>query len=105
MQDIVENKLGITTEIEFECCRRTGKFKRNQSKTITIVCKLFRFEDKEIILQNAKKLKDTDIFIYEDFGKVTMELQKSPWENVLGHCQQNKMVCLNYKWVVVRDCR
>ena len=105
MQDIIENKLRITTEIEFECCRRTGKFKRNQSKTITIVCELFRFEDKEIILQNAKKIKDTGIFIYEDFGKVTMELQKSFWENVLGHRQQNKMVCLNYKCVVVRDRR
>ena len=41
VQDIVENKLGITTEIEFDRCHRTGKFKKNESKPRRIVCRLF----------------------------------------------------------------
>ena len=45
MQDIVENKLGTTTEFEFDRCHRTGKFKRNQSKPRRIVCRLLRFKD------------------------------------------------------------
>ena len=52
MQDIVENKSGITTEIEFDGCHRTGKFKKNQSKSRTIVYSLLRFKDKEKNLQN-----------------------------------------------------
>ena len=28
VRDIVENKLGITTEIEFDRCHRTGKFNK-----------------------------------------------------------------------------
>ena len=33
-------------------------------------------------MQNAKKLKDKGIFIYEDFSKVIMEVRKSIWEEV-----------------------
>ena len=44
VQDIVENKLGNTTEIEFEHCRCTGKFSINQSKPGTVVCRLLRFK-------------------------------------------------------------
>ena len=47
MQDIVEKKLGITVEIDFDRCHRTGKFKRNQSTPRTIVCRLLRFKDKK----------------------------------------------------------
>ena len=54
-----------------------GKFQRNKSITRTVVCKLLRFKDKHKVLLNAKKLKDTGIFIYEDFSKATMELRKS----------------------------
>ena len=79
VQDIVEKKLGITVEIDFDRCRRTGKFKRNQSKPRTIVCRLLRFKDKEKNLQNSKKLKDTGIFIYEDFCKTTMVI----WREII----------------------
>ena len=64
VQDIVKNKLGITAEIEFDRCHRTCKFKKNQAKPRTIVCRLLRFKDKEKILQNSKKLKNTGTFIY-----------------------------------------
>ena len=74
VQDIVKNKLGITAEIEFDRCHRTGKFKKNQAKPRTIVCRLLRFKDKEKILQNSKKLNNTGTFIYEDFCKETMEM-------------------------------
>ena len=60
--DIVENKLRIITEIEFEHYHRTGKFKKNQFKPRTIVCRLLRFKSKEKVLQNQKKLKDAGFF-------------------------------------------
>ena len=40
----------------------------------TAVCKFLRFKDKYEVLQNIKKkLKNTGIFIYENFSKATME--------------------------------
>ena len=54
-------------------------------------------------LQNAKKLKDTGIFIYEDFCSDTMELPESLWKKVLEYRRQGKYAYLNYRTIVVRD--
>ena len=77
-----------------------GKHKRNRPRTI--IFKLNKFKDKQKILRNARNLKDTGIFIYEDFCDDTMELRKSLWEQVLEHHRQNKIAYLNYKIIVVR---
>ena len=66
-----------------------GKHKRNRPRTI--IFKLNKFKDKQKILQNARNLKDTGIFIYEDFCDDTMELRKSLWEQVLEHRRQNNI--------------
>ena len=54
VQDIVKNKLGITAEIGFDRCHRTGKFKKNEAKPRTIVCRLLRFKDKEKICKTQR---------------------------------------------------
>ena len=56
---------------------RMGKHKRNRPRTINF--KLNKFKDKQKILRNARNLKDTGIFIYEDFCDDTMELRWSLW--------------------------
>ena len=59
-------------------------------------------------MQNSKKSKNTGSFIYEDFCKATMELRKSLWEEgeeVLEQRRPSKIVYLNYRRVVIRDCR
>ena len=48
--------------------------KRKGTRSRMIICKFLRFKDKQKILQNVKKLKNTDIYIYEDFSNDTMEL-------------------------------
>ena len=52
-------------------CNQSGQ---HQGHPRTIICQLNKFKDKQQILNNAKKLRDTDIFIYEDFSKNTMDL-------------------------------
>lgn len=68
-----------------------------------VTCRFFCFKDKQKILQNAKKLKNTVIYIYEDFSKDTMEIRKSLWEEVLNYLRRGKFAYLNYGSVVVRD--
>ena len=77
VKKIARNKLDITDDIEIDRCHRMGKFQRNKSKPRTVVCTFLHFKDKHKVLLNAKKLKDTGIFIYEDFSKATMELRKT----------------------------
>ena len=74
VQDVLLNKLNIEGNIEIDRCHRFGK--RRGSCPRTIVCRFLRFKDKQKFFQNAKKLKDTGIFIYEDFCSDTMELRK-----------------------------
>ena len=62
MQDIVENKLGITTETEFDLCHCTRKFKKNLSKPRAIVCRLLRFKDKEKKFAKFKKVREYRFF-------------------------------------------
>ena len=101
VQDVLLNKLNIEGNIEINWCHRFGK--RRGSRPRTIVCRFLCFKGKQKILQNAKKLKDTGIFTYEDFCSDTMELRKSWWEKVLEHRQQRKHAYLNYRTIVVRD--
>ena len=70
VKDLIKTKLEINDEIEIDRCHRMGKFKDKRST----VCRFLRFKDKQKILSNAKKLKNTGIFIYEDYCKETMDL-------------------------------
>ena len=67
--------------------KKGGKDRSNNernSRPRTIICRLLRFKDKQTIIQSLKKLKNTGIFIYENFCKDTMDLRKELWE-VLEH--------------------
>ena len=75
------------------------------SRPRTIICRLLRFKDKQRIIQSSKKLKNTGIFIYEDFCKDTMDLSKQLWEKVLKHRANSKISYLNYRSIVVRNQR
>ena len=61
VKDLIKTKLEINDEIEIDRCHRMGKFKDKRST----VCRFLRSKDKQKILSNAKKLKNTGIFIYE----------------------------------------
>ena len=101
IQKILSDKLEITEDVEIERCHRMGKRKGNRPRTI--ICKFLRFKDKQKILMNAKKLKNSGIYIYEDFCNDTMELRKSLWEEVMEHRRQGKFAFLNYRSIIVRN--
>ena len=68
-----------------------------------IVCRFLRFKDKQKILQNAKKLKDTGVFLHDDFCSDTMELRKSLWEKESEYRRQGKYASQNYRIIAMRD--
>ena len=80
IQNIIEDKLGIDSDVEIDRCHRIGPRKtktgQNRDRSRTVICRLNRLKEKQRILNNVKKLKNTGIYIYEDFSKDTMELRK-----------------------------
>ena len=105
-QELIEVNLSITDAIEFERCHRISaqtNSSKNQNHPRTIICKVTKYKDKLKILKYAKCLKDTGIFIYEDFCKDTMDLPKKLWNKVLEYRSEIKFAYLNYRSIVVRD--
>ena len=107
IQNTIADKLGIERDVEIDGYHRIGsrKIKTSQiwDRPRTVVCRLNRLKDKQRILNNAKKMKNTGLFIYENFLKDTMELRKSLWKQVLKYRNQKSFACLNYMNITVRD--
>ena len=79
-QNIIVDKLRIESDVEIDRCHRIGPCKttgQNRDRRRTVVCRLNRFKDKQRILNNAKKLKNTGIYIHRIF-------QRTPW-NLESH--------------------
>ena len=88
--------MGIESDVEIDRCHRIGPRKtktgQNRDRPRTVVCRLNRFKDKQRILNNAKKLKNTGIYIYEDFSKDTMELRKKVTMGTSSGILQTKQI-------------
>ena len=73
---------------------RAHRTKRNykDKRPRSMVLRLANFKDKSIILENANKLKGSDVYINEDFSRETTELRKKLWGEV-KQFRSNHMRC------------
>ena len=61
-----------------------------------LVCRITPFNDKQLISNSARKLKGTNIYVYEDFLQEIVELIKSLWEQILKNWRQEKFTCVKH---------
>ena len=103
VQKILKENLDITQNIEIERAHRMGNTRNNQPRTI--IMKLLRYKDKELILNSAKKLKNTNISIYEDYSDETYKIRKHLAEQMKVE-RKNGMYCvIKYDKLIVREFR
>ena len=99
VDEIFREKLGLDN-IHIECVHRVKREKNDKStKSTTIVCNLLSFKEKKLVMKNAKKLKNTNIFIDKDFSPETIEYRKQLWEEVKGPCRKGNIAYLNCRSV------
>ena len=105
VKDLIKEKLQINQDVQIERAHRTRATQHQQEKKKprTIVIKLLNYKDKVEILKNANKLKDTGIFINEDFCKETSEIRKGLWDKVLELRKKNKYAIIQYDRIVTRE--
>ena len=74
----VENEIKkqLKENIEVDRCHCVASKNKIPTCPWTVICRILEFKDEQKILRNAKALKDTCIFIYEDFCKYTIEVRK-----------------------------
>ena len=100
VDEVFREKLGLDN-IHIERAHRVKRGKNDKStKPRTIVCNLLSFKEKKLVMKNAKKLKNTNIFIDEDFSPETMEYRKQLWEEVKELRRKGNIAYLNYRSVV-----
>ena len=108
VQNIFTNKLGIKRKIMIERAHRTKKKNsknEERSRPATVVLKLLNYKDKQTILNNAKKLYGTGIYINEDFSRETADIRKKKWAKVLELRDQGKYAVLQYDQIISHDFR
>ena len=87
---------------DLERVHRVGK---NKNKTRDIVAKFFRFQDRDAVYMDRRKLKGTQIYINEDLCPATVEVRRQQKDALLEARQQGKVAYFNYRTLVVRDPR
>ena len=77
--------------------RRAKEWGKSKQGPRTIVAKLFKYKGKEYILKNTHHLKDTNVYVYDDFSKETIAISKSLWDNAKKFRQQGQGHWTNFK--------
>ena len=74
-------------------------------KQRTIIIKLLNYKDKVEIMKNAKNLKDTGIYINEDYSNETMAIRKELWSKVKQLRLEGKFAVIKYDRIYWREKR
>ena len=99
---ILTNNLNLQN-IRIERAHRMGP--HNNDKKRTVIIKLLDYKDKVGILKNAKNLKNTGLYINEDFSNETMAIRKQLWNDVKQLRLQGKFAVLKYDRIYCREKR
>ena len=106
-EELVKSMLKTNLNIENVTIGRAHRMttrRERRGKPRTVIIKVLDFKDKTRILRNCKKLKGTNIFIYEDFSAETMEIRKVNWEEVKRlRKEEGKFAILIYDKIYQRD--
>jgi hypothetical protein len=102
VKEIIKNKLNISEEIEIERAHRIGSAREDKSPR-TIIFKLLNFLDKTKVLNSAKKLRETGLYINEDYAKETIEHRKKLWEEVKRLRKAGKYAIIKFDKIYCRE--
>lgn len=98
----IKNKIKVDLkEEEIDFLRRIGK--KIEDKTRPILVGITTFRKKIMILKNKRYLKDTDIYITEDFSPEVLTKRKELRGQMMEERKNGKFAILVYDKLIVRD--
>ena len=99
---VIQNNLGLDADnIIIERAHRIGK--KNDKKDRIIVARFLNYKDREVILKSRFKLKETGIYINEDYSDETIKIRNDLMPQVKRYRSEGKFAFLQYDRIVVRD--
>ena len=108
VQDLFNNKLGIGNVVIERAHRVLSSNDQDTQgnkdrRPKTIVLKLLNYKDKVKVFRNVNKLKESGIYINEDFCKETTDRRKELWKEVKVLRDQGKYSVIRYDRIVQHD--
>ena len=100
IKKILTEKLQLQHKVEVERAHRTGK-PGGGDRPRPVVVKLLRFKDREAILQRAKSLRGTNIYINEDFTDAVRRKRKDLMPELKAARQRGDIAYLRYDKLVI----
>ena len=97
---ILKENLQLQHKVEVERAHRTGK-PGGGDRPRPIAVKLLRYKDREAILQRAKSLRGTKIFINEDFTDAVRQKRKELMPKLRAAREKGDIAYLRYDKLVV----
>lgn len=95
-------KLTVDIDVkDIDFVRRIGKNIENRSRPILVG--FISFRSKLMVIQNASKLKGSQIFIAQDFSKDVIAIRKNLQPQLTRARQEGKFATLKYDKLIVRD--
>ena len=110
MTKILQDKDILNEEADgkvFDRAHRLGPRKNNQTRPRPIIVRVTFFKDKEHILKNANRFKDSQYSVSEDFSKPTLNIRQqliSAAKSAKDKCGPIKSFKINYRRLVVKYC-
>jgi ribA/ribD-fused uncharacterized protein len=95
--DVFVNKLGIAhgATIEYQRCHRLGwKARNEQNKPRDVIVRFVKFQDRQLVWENRKLLKNTTIYVKEDFPDEIVQRRSQLYQILQAARSQNKKATL-----------
>ncbi|CAH1258205.1 Hypp1974 [Branchiostoma lanceolatum] len=105
VRNLLKDKLQLDPKkVEIERAHRNGRFQADR-RPRSIVTKLLRYKDKQGILQRAKNLKGTHIFINEDYSEAFRQKRRELIPELKAARERGNVAYLRFDRLIVHPPR
>lgn len=102
VKEILKQKLQLQREIDIERAYRIGKPEPDRERPRSIVVKFLHFKDKTAVMQRAKNLKGTRIFINEDYTDAVRLKRKELMPKLKAAREKGEIAYLRHDKLIIR---
>ena len=107
VKKILKEKLNLTEEPRIERAHRTGRLRNSdgshRAKPRTVVCKLYDWKVKEIILKAARTVRPPGLFVNEDYAEETVKRRKELLPQMKEAREQGKIAYLVMDKLIIKN--
>lgn len=102
VKNILVDKLKLQLDIEVERAHRTGKSMAANTRPRPIVVKFLRFKDRSAVLERAKNLRGTNIYINEDYTDAVRMKRKELLPKLREARERGEIAFLRHDKLIIR---